>query len=212
MLVSHVRSAVHLPINGEGYLESLRGNGLAWELNFNYFNGGSTILGTVDSVCSPMLDFVSPREFLATTCARRRGRLVAMTTAGRRLWDVPLPGSSVWPVLVTGADGLRIARETLMVTHSVNAFAPLGTDDIKGQDVQVFDAATGKVALRAQASPIFDAGGNVAISPSGRKVAIVMAEGLEVFDLPAAPAFPTIRQARHALVRARKVPGDRYPM
>jgi hypothetical protein len=172
-------------------VESLRGKGLAWELNFDYFSGGSTVLGNVDSVCSPMLDFVAPHEFLATTCAKDgEGRLVAMTTAGRRLWDVPLPGSSVWPELVTGGDGLRLARESLMVNHSVNAAAPLGTDDIKGQDVQVFDSATGKVALRAQASPIFDAGGNVAISPSGRKVAILMREGLEVFDLPPAPALP----------------------
>ena len=30
MMVSHVKSAVHLPINGDGYLESLRGDGKAW--------------------------------------------------------------------------------------------------------------------------------------------------------------------------------------
>ncbi len=189
MLVSHIRSAVHLPINAEGYLETLRGNGKAWVVNLNHFDGGSTILGSVESVCSPQLDFVSPREFVATTCdSGGEPRLVAMTTGGRRLWDSP--GSGVWPLLVTGADGSRIARESLMATHSVNAFSPLGTDDIKGQDVQVFDAATGKLALRAQASPVFDAGGNVAISPSGRQVAIVMAEGIQVFDLPAPPPLP----------------------
>jgi len=77
-----------------------------------------------------------------------------------------------------------------MTSHDVNAFAPLGTDDIKGQDVQVFDAATGKLALRAQANPVFDAGGNVAISPSGRRVAIIMAEGIQIFDLPQAPPLP----------------------
>ncbi len=33
MLVSRVRSTVHLPINAEGYLESLRGAGEAWVLN-----------------------------------------------------------------------------------------------------------------------------------------------------------------------------------
>jgi hypothetical protein len=139
-----------------------------------------------------MLDFVSPREFLATTCESGGGpRLVAMTTGGHRLWEAPGSGTAVWPLLITSPDGSRIARETLMVSHGVNAFAPLGTDDIKGQDVQVFDAATGKVALRAQASPIFDAGGNVAISPSGRRVAIMMAEGIQVFDLPPAPPLPS---------------------
>jgi hypothetical protein len=191
MLVSHVRSAVHLPINGDGFLETIRGNGRSWVLNLTHFEGGSTVLGSIDSVCSPTLDFISSHEFLATTCdSGGDTHVVAMTTGGRRLWETPGSGSSVWPLLVTGADGSRLARETLTVSHGVNAFAPLGTDDIKGQDVQVYDAATGKVALRALASPIFDAGGNVAISPSGRRVAIIMAEGLQVFDLPQAPPPP----------------------
>jgi len=191
MLVSHVKSSVHLPLNTDGFLETLRGNGKAWLVNLNHFDGGSTILGSVDSFCSPMLDFVSSREFLANTCdSEGNPRVVAMTTGGRRLWE-SRSGSLVWPVLVTGGDGLRVARETLMVSHGVNAFAPLGTDDIKGQDVQVFDAATGRVALRAQASPVFDVGGNVAISPSGRRVAIIMAEGLQIFDLPPPPPLPS---------------------
>jgi hypothetical protein len=192
MLVSHVRSAVHLPINGDGFLETIRGNGKSWLLNLTHFEGGSTVLGSIDSVCSPVLDFVSPSQFLATTCGSDGDpRVVAMTTGGKRLWESAGSGSSVWPLLVAGGDGSRIARETLTVSHSVNAFAPLGTEDIKGQDVQVFDAATGKVALRALASPIFDAGGNVAISPSGRRVAIIMAEGLQLFDLPQAPPLPS---------------------
>ena len=191
MLVSHIKSAVHLPLNADGFLETMRGNGKSWGVNLTHFEGGSTAVGTVDSVCSPMLDFVNSREFLATTCeANGDPRVIAMTTGGQRLWQSPGSNSSVWPILVTGADGSRIARETLTISHGVNAFAPLGTDDIKGQDVQVFDAATGKLALRAQASPAFDAGGNVAISPSGRRVAIIMAEGIQVFELPAAPPLP----------------------
>ena len=191
MLVSHVKSAVHLPINGDGYLETLRGNGKAWLVSLDHFEGGSTVLGSIDSACSPLLDFLSPRTFLATICESSGDpRIVAMTPGGRRLWESPGLGSGVWPVLVTGADGSRLARETLTVSHGVSAFAPLDTDDIKGQDVQVFDVATGKVALRAQANPPFDVGGNVAVSPSGRRVAIIMAEGIQVFDLPEAPPLP----------------------
>ena len=191
LLVSHIKAAVHLPINNDGFLETLRGNGKTWVVNLNHFEGGSTILGSVDSFCSPQLDFISPREFLATTCSSDGDpRVVAMTTGGKRLWETPGSNSAVWPLLVRGEDGSRVARETLIVSHGVNAFAPLGTDDIKGQDVQVYDAATGKVALRAQASPIFDAGGNAAVSPSGRRVAIIMAEGIQVFNLPEPPPLP----------------------
>jgi hypothetical protein len=192
LLVSHVQSAVHLPLNEDGFLETLRGNGKSWVINLAHFEGGSTPLGSVDSFCSPVLDFVSPREFLATTCQSDGDpHVIAMTTGGRRLWENGGSGSLVWPVLVASADGLRIARETLAVSHGVNAFAPLGTEDIKGQDVQVFDAATGKVVLRAQASPIFDIGGNVALTGSGRRVAILMAEGLQIFDLPPASPLPS---------------------
>ncbi len=191
MLVSHVRSAIHFPINNEGYLESLRSLGSAWVLNFNHFVGGSTLLGKVDSVCSPKLDFISNTEFLVTTCGPSgEPGLVAMSTSGQRLWEDPTAGHSVWPLLVSGSNGSRIARVTLLATHSVNATNPLDSSDIKGQDVQILDAASGKVALRAAASPILDAGGNVAISPTARRVAVLMDGGIQVFDLPAPPAIP----------------------
>lgn len=191
MLVSHIRSQVRLAINDEAYLETLRGRAMNWMLNLNYFTGGSAIVGSVESVCSPDVDFISTREIMATTCmASGQRRLVAVTTKGKRLWDLPVPETAVWPNLVLSPDGLRLARETLTASHGVNASAPLGGDDIRGQDVTVMDAATGKVELRALASPIFDAGGNVAFSPSGRKVAVLMKEGIQVFDLPAAPPLP----------------------
>jgi hypothetical protein len=53
--------------------------------------------------------------------------------------------------------------------------------------VRVFDAANGKVALEAPASPALDAGGNVAISPSGRRVAVLNDGAIQVFELPAPP-------------------------
>jgi hypothetical protein len=191
MLVSHVKSAVHLPINGEGYLELLRSTGMTWTLNFNYFSGGSTIVGQIESACLPMLDFISPTQVLGTTCnSNGDPRLVAVGLNGKKLWQNGSLGAAVWPLLVTNVKGNRFARESLMVNHAMNTIAPLEPDDIKGQDVQVVDAATGKVVLRAAASPIFDIGGNVAISPTGQRVAIMMDGKLQLFELPAPPPVP----------------------
>jgi len=190
MLVSRTRTAIHLPINSEGYLESLRGNGEQWMLNIKFFNGGSRILGHVNSACSPTFDFISQREVLVTTCdTTGASRLVAMNTEGHRLWEYASSTQVVWPLMVMAPDGSRLVRESLVVGRAVNAFSPLDEDDIKGQLVRVFDAASGKVALEATASPVLDAGGNVAISPSGRLVAVINAGAIEVFELPAAPAL-----------------------
>lgn len=197
MLVSRTRAAVHLPINADGYLESLRANGEQWVLNLNYFNGGSSVLGRVTSTCAPSLDFVSEYELLVTECdGSGAHRLAALGLDGRRLWENLSSPQAIWPLLVMGPDGSRLARETLAVNHQINAYSPLDAEDIKGQLVRVFDAATGKVALETSASPPLDAGGNVAISPSGRRVAVLNNGAIEVFDLPAPPPLAPIPSAQ----------------
>jgi hypothetical protein len=186
MLVSRVRSPVHLSINSEGYLELLPGKGVDWVIALNTFGGGVKTLGQVDSSCSPSYDFLSQSEFLVHVCSRSEIRgLVAMSTDGRRLWEDAPSSSPVWPVMVAGADGSRVARESLAVSHPVTLYSPLSFEDVKGQLVEVFDAASGKIVLAAPVSPVLDTGGNVAISPSGKRVAVLNAGAIEVFDLPA---------------------------
>ncbi|MGA9671696.1 MAG: hypothetical protein WBQ94_20970 [Terracidiphilus sp.] len=191
MLVSRVATAVHLPLNSDGYLEGLRGNGERWMLNLDYFSGGSRLLGHVDSSCMPAYDFVSEREILITACESSGAhRLEAMDTEGRHLWDVLSPGQGIWPLVVSSQDGLRLVRETLAVKHSVDSLSPIETEDVKGQLVRVFDAATGKVTLAAPAIPALDGGGNMAISPSGRRVAVLNAGAIQVFELPPPAPMP----------------------
>jgi len=198
MLVSRVRSTVHLPINSEGYLENLRGRGVGWELNLNYFTGGSRMLGGVESACSPSDVFLSENEILATGCGPQgESKLVAITTEGRTLWASQAPSTEIWPQLAVAANGLRFAWETLDVNHAVNAYAPIDGEDVKEQSVTVFDAATGDIALVSPVSPVLDVGGNVAVSPSGRRAALLNAGAIQVFDLPAPPALPTTPDSKH---------------
>jgi hypothetical protein len=72
----------------------------------------------------------------------------------------------------------------------VNASSPLTTEDVKGQSVEIFDAANGKVALAVQVTPALDGGGNVAISPSGRRAAVLNGGFIQLFELPAPVALP----------------------
>jgi len=191
MLVSRVRSEVHLPINSSGYLELLPGRSTGWVVNLNRFSGGSSKLGEVDSNCTPNYNFISEREFLISACTHSDLRsLVAMNTDGRKLWEVLPSSSPVWPLTVVNGDGSRLARESLAVNRPVTAFSSISFEDVKGQTVEVFDAATGKIVLTAAANPPFDAGGNVAISPSGKRVAVLSGGAIQVFDLPAPAVEP----------------------
>lgn len=191
MLVTRVRDLAHLPINGEGYLESLRGSGTDWTVELNFFTGESRRVGTVKSTCMPELHFITEKELLAAACADMgNDALVAMSTGGEKLWIDLVPDRQVWPILTVSFNGQRIARESLYVSHSISAISPLGDDAIKGQWLQVLDAATGHLAFESPVSPVLDAGGNVALSPSGRRVAVLNGGAIQVFELPAPPAPP----------------------
>ncbi len=188
MLVSRVRSAVHLPINSVAYLENLRGRGMQWLLNMSFFSGGSKMLGNVDSNCEPDDNFLSESEIVAIGCGPSgETRIEAMTTDRRVLWISQTPSTEIWPQLTVAPNGSRLAVATLDVTRSVNSYAPLDSDQVKEQSVTVFDAVNGDIALVSPLSPTFDAGGNVAISPSGRRVALLNSDAIQVFDLPAPP-------------------------
>jgi hypothetical protein len=191
ILVSRTRTAIHLPINADGYLESLRGRNNDWLLNLRSFLGVSSILGHVDSACSPLFDFLSQREVLVTGCtASGAGELTAIRTDGRHLWEALSAETTIWPLIIRAPDGSRLARETLVVPSAIGARSPLDQADIKGQQVIVLDAADGNIALETTASPALDAGGNVAISPSGRRVAVLNSGQIQVFELPLAPPVP----------------------
>jgi hypothetical protein len=194
LLVSRVPRTVRLPINSDGYLESMRGKGEKWVLNLNYFSGGSRVIGQVESACSPAFEFISQQQLLVTACAPGGAwKLVAMDTAGRHIWEIQTSGFAIWPLLKMAPDGSRLVRETMALNRSVDDYSHiLDADAVKGQLVRVFNAADGKVALEASASPALDSGGNVGISPSGRRVAILNAGAIQVFDLPAAPPQPDV--------------------
>jgi len=188
MVVSRVRTLTHLAFTSEGYVEALRSRGINWMLNLNSFSGGSSrVLGQLESTCMPRIDFLTSTQMLTSSCSLNGARrLAGISTAGELEWTDEVQPASVWPEMVRSANGARIAQTTLESTHAISATAPLGPDDIKGQAVRVLEASTGELLLETAASPVYDAGGNVALSPSGRRLAVLSHGALEIFDLPAA--------------------------
>ena len=191
MLLSRLKAAIHLPINGNGYLESLRARGIEWQLTEHAFSGGVTPVGRLISTCAPSSHFVTQQELVANVCnAVGDRKLQALTTSGKMLWEVPVSDREVWPLLLIAQSGTRLAEEALVMARPITASSPLTTDDLKGQVVRVYDTANGRLALTAEVNPPLDAGGNVAISPSGRRVAVLNGDRLEIFELGVPSLLP----------------------
>jgi hypothetical protein len=193
ILVSRVHNPVYLPINAAGYVETRQANLRQWRLDLNQFAGGTQPMGRVDSTCDPRIDFVTQKRLVAMACnPDGTRRIVAMGTDGRRLWEAPTAPNQVWPILVMSPEGSRMARETLFVTHPIDAFSPLSFEDVLGQVVEVYDTSTGKVVARVPASPVLDGGGNVAISPSGKRLAVLDAGLIQVYDVSGSGTAPPV--------------------
>lgn len=191
LLFGRTASPVRLAINSTGYLQPLRQLGRSWALQLYHFSGGQNRITFVDSNCLPWLDFISDTEIMATLCDTADStRLLALTTDGRELWHTNSPSGTIWPQIARSLNGLRLARESLAVNHPVNASAPLDPEDIKAQRITVYDAATGHVVLTAYASPILSEGGNLALSPSGRRAAILNNGQIQVWNLDLPPPLP----------------------
>jgi hypothetical protein len=204
MLFSHTSGSVHLPVDGEGYYDALRSGDSRWLVAFEFFKGASNPIGLVDSECDPNLDALAPGIVLASACLPNGARHLTAFSRVRagdgdkehaRLWDLTLPPTKVWPQWATSGDGMRFARSTLEVSHPIGIYSPLDDADVRGQSVQVFDSATGTVEMTAPLSPVLDGGGNFALSPSGRRLAILNDGAIQVFDLPPVPPIPPAPKA-----------------
>jgi hypothetical protein len=180
------------PMNSDGYLETSHDKADQWLLKLNSFSGGSQVLTHIESLCPPQGNFVSESELLLMRCDPDSGwTLRAIMTRGDSLWEARTAMNAMVPLLVAAPNGLRVARETMLLKRSVDKYKrKVGMPDFQGQIVKVFNAADGTMVLEAPLTPIFDGGGNVAISPSGQRVAILNTGAIQVFQLPAPPAMP----------------------
>jgi hypothetical protein len=181
------------PMNSEGYVQTSPGGGGRWQLRSSFYTGGDRVLATVDSSCPPEYSYVSDSELLVTTCDPDGGaKMLAISTRGDTLWEAKTSTNAIWPLMATTPGGSRAVRETVLLKRSVDRYKHLlGAKDIQGQIVRVFDTANGKMVMQSPLTPILDGGGNIAISPSGQRVAILNAGAIQVFQLPApSPLHP----------------------
>lgn len=188
-MLSGLLENAQLPVNSEGSIAAPGEDTNRWHLDFRPFDGKAKFLNRVSSTCRPVSQFISEQEFLMTACDMFDGwDVVALSSSGNRLWGVRMSNHEVWPQMVSSLDGSRLARETVVLDHAVPVGRPRPVDpkNLIGQIVRVFDAANGKLVLETTAGPILDGGGNIAISSSGRRLAVLNDGAIQIFELPAA--------------------------
>lgn len=185
--VPWTRQTIDWPMNSEGFVQSSRGDGSQWQLKSTFYAGGDQLVADVESSCPPDFNFVSDSELLVISCDANDGAKMSMiSTNGDRLWEKRTSTNAIWPLLATAPTGSRVVRETVLLKRSVDRYKHLlGARDIQGQIVRVFDTANGKMVMQSPLTPILDGGGNIAISSSGQRVAILNAGSIQIFQLSA---------------------------
>lgn len=188
--VSHARVPLRLPLGPDGLIEILSGKGAQWTVHYNPFGGAPRTLTKVDSACRPSFNFLGGGRLMMHVCPASLESLVAigMDMSGNRLWTCRWDTTHVWPFLARDGAGSRFAYGFMVLSRPAATPSSFSGGDVVGQEVDVLDAATGSLLLHAQASPVIDAGQNFALSPDGRRFAILHGGAIEVFDLP--PAAP----------------------
>jgi hypothetical protein len=188
---------INLPLMGNGYLETLPAKQDHWQLNYLSFSGEKKVFGDVLSTCTPTEVAATPAVSLLITChAKTDDHLVQGIDAdGKVLWESWWDSNQIWPAFANSRDGSRFAVSRLRAAHGVNALDPIGDDDIRGQSLQVLDPVGGSTLLNIYVTPAVSSSENFALSPDGKKFAVLSASAIEVYEVPASAA-PTAEPKR----------------
>ena len=193
---SQARSPLHLPLIGDGFVEALPGQKDQYVLQFTPFKGDPKIFGKISSSCQPSAVVLDADKLSFLTCPAKGGdrEAVALNLQGETLWQTTWDDRFIWPNYVYPEQGGRFAVGALQLVHPILGGPDL--ENVAGERIQVIDAASGKLQLAVQATPVLGAGQNFSLTADGRKFAVLRDGALEVYDLPPVSAPEPQQTAR----------------
>jgi hypothetical protein len=121
---------------------------------------------------------------------------------GKQLWRDRWQNRFVWAWFDTAANGSRFAYESIAVSRPISTFDALYPEDITRQMVGVYDTDSGNLVLVKDLSPVLTAGQNVALSPDGKRFAVLRNGAIEIYDLPPVEEVPLKKQEMAAKKKA----------
>ena len=192
-VIREASRSVHIPLLGDGLADVLEGKQEeSWAVRDIPLQGDPQILTEVKSNCRPTVQPVSANVALVLGCylADADRPVVAITTAGKELWRQNWQSKFVWGWFNSAQNGSRFAYESLEVARPIGVFDSIGPEDITAQLVGVYDTESGKLVLVKDTTPVLTAGQNVALSPNGKRFAVLRHGAIEIYDLPPVSAPP----------------------
>lgn len=187
ILETEGQSATLLPLLGDGLLDLLEGRGDgSWVMRDVPFHGDPRIFAEVKSTCQPSARPLSASVVLMVGCYANADdrEVIAVSTNGTELWRDRWQNRFVWGWFDSAENGSRFVYESIEVSRPISTFDALYPEDITGQLAGVYDTESGKLVLVKDTSPVLTAGQNVALSPDGKRFAVLRNGAIEVYDLP----------------------------
>ncbi|MGE5055886.1 MAG: VWA domain-containing protein [Acidobacteriota bacterium] len=188
---------IDLTATSTGYADLVHKNDI-WLLRFGPVQKHRHNLARVRSQTEPNVLFSSNNSLLIGRCPTRNCdySVTAFTLNGRRLWKQHWPRYRLFPNITRNFDSSRFAISSLRLVVDPAAVAAIQADqenalqpeisqlDVFQQNVQVVETASGTPLLSLTVSPAMMSARNYAISPDGRRFAVLQNEDLQLFDLP----------------------------
>ncbi len=184
---SEGEAPILLPLMGDGLLDLLEGRQPGyWAMRDVPFHGAARTVAQVKSGCRPQVKPLSATVVLVEGCSLEGNdhAIDVISMDGRDLWRDRWENRYVWAWFDTAENGSRFAYESIVVSRPISAFDALYPEDISGQMVGVYDTDSGKLVLVKDVSPVLTAGQNVALSPDGKRFAVLRNGAIEIYDLP----------------------------
>jgi len=210
ILETAAKVPILLPLTGDGMLDLLEGHAQgSWVMRDVPFHGDPKVVADVRSSCQPSARPLSATVVLMVGCDGDGNdrQVIAVSTSGEgELWRDRWQNRFVWGWFDSAANGSRFVYESLEVNRPISTFDALYPEDVQAQLAGVYDTESGKLVLVREASPVLTAGQNAALSPDGKRFAILRNGAIEVYDLP--PVTPPAPKKPPEMM-AKKKTGNR---
>jgi hypothetical protein len=179
-----------LPLTADGYLDISAESKTRWLFDYLPHEGKKIELSPYDTTCFPRAIFVSRTEFVAFGC---RGSIDKVEIGGfnmkaEEMWEQGFAEAFAYPTFsfapASGRFALGRAISAVPISMLGPDQEPMG-EQLTGQDIQVYQAATGRAVFHTVVTPVQRSGQNFSLSADGMQIAVIRDAALEIYQLPA---------------------------